>query len=287
MPQVSVLMPLYNTQEEHLREAIDSVLAQTYTDFELLLLNDSPQNTRLAEIVAEYKDARIRFSTNEHNIGITDSRNKLIEMAQGEYLAVMDHDDISLPERLAKQVAYLDAHPEVGVVGGRVRNLGERSNLSNYPEEAHQIKLGLMYGCMVPHSCAMIRRSVLMETGIRYEAVFSPAEDYALWVRLISHTELVNLPDVLLRYRLYSSNTSKTQAARMVAATAAIRAYAQTAYPALFCEYQQLATHDTRITFLGIPLLKITGSLHERRYLLFNRIPIARVRYTCKIYGKA
>lgn len=287
MPKVSVLMPLYNTQEDHLRAAIGSILAQTYTDFELLLLNDSPQNTRLAEIAAEYKDGRIRFSSNEHNIGITPSRNKLIEMAQGEYLAVMDHDDISLPERLAKQVAYLDAHPEVGVVGARVQNMGERSNLSNYPEEAHQVKLGLMYGCMVPHSCAMIRRSVLMETGIRYETTYSPAEDYALWCRLIPHTELVNLPDVLLRYRLYDSNTSKTQADRMNSATAAIRARVQTEYPSLYCEYLRLATHDTRITCLGIPLLKITGTQYERRYLLFNRIPIARVRYTCKIYGKS
>lgn len=279
-------MPLYNTQEEHLREAIDSVLAQTYTDFELLLLNDSPQNTRLAEIVAEYKDARIRYSVNEHNIGITASRNKLIEMAQGKYLAVMDHDDISLPERLAKQVAYLDAHPEVGVVGARIRNIGKRNNLSNYPEEAHQVKLGLMYGCMVPHSCAMIRRSVLMESGIRYEAVFSPAEDYALWCRLIPHTELVNLPDVLLQYRLHDTNTSQKQAKRMLAATAAIRACVQTEYPALFSEYLQHATYDTRVTILGIPLLKITGPQHERRYLLFNHIPLARVRYTCKIYGK-
>lgn len=279
-------MPLYNTQEEHLREAIDSVLAQTYTDFELLLLNDSPQNTRLAEIVAEYKDARIRYSVNEHNIGITASRNKLIEMAQGKYLAVMDHDDISLPERLAKQVAYLDAHPEVGVVGARIRNIGKRNNLSNYPEEAHQVKLGLMYGCMVPHSCAMIRRSVLMESGIRYEAAFSPAEDYALWCRLIPHTELVNLPDVLLQYRLHDTNTSQKQAERMLAATAAIRACVQTEYPALFSEYLQHATHDTRVTILGMPLLKITGSQHERRYLLFNHIPLARVRHTCKIYGK-
>lgn len=286
MPKVSVLMPLYHTQEEHLRAAIDSILAQTYTDFELLLLNDSPQNTRLAEIAAEYKDERIRFSANERNIGITDSRNKLIEMAQGKYLAVMDHDDISLPERLAKQVAYLDAHPEVGVVGARVRNIGDRHNLSNYPEEAHQVKLGLMYGCVVPHSCAMIRRRVLMETGIRYEAVFSPAEDYALWCRLIPHTELVNLPDVLMHYRLHSGNASKTRADRMLAATAAIRAYAQTEYPVLFCEYRQHATYDTRITFLGLPLIKITGTQHERRYLLFNLIPIARIRHTCKIYGK-
>lgn len=286
MPKVSVLMPLYDTQESHLRAAVDSVLAQTFTDFELLILNDSPQNTRLAEIVAGYGDARIRFCANERNIGITASRNKLIDMAQGEYLAVMDHDDVSLPERLEKQVAYMESHPEVGVLGARVQNMGERSNLSNYPEAPRQVKLGLMWGCVVQHTCAMIRRSVLQETGIRYEAQFSPAEDYALWCRLLPHTEFANLPDVLLQYRLYAGNTSKSQHDRMTAATAAIRAFVQADNPALFREYQLSATHTTRFSLFGIPLLKITGTLHDRRWLLFDCLPIARIKHTCKVYGQ-
>lgn len=104
MPKVSVLMPVYKTQEEHLRQAIESVLNQTYADFEFLILDDCPDDTR-EDIVKSYQDKRIKYSQNEKNLGITPSRNKLIDMAQGEYLAVFDHDDISLPERFAKQVA--------------------------------------------------------------------------------------------------------------------------------------------------------------------------------------
>ncbi len=103
-PKVSVLMPLYKTNEAYLREAIDSVLNQTYTDFELILLDDCPTDTR-EHVVCTYNDERIRYLKNERNLGITPSRNKLLDLARGEYIAVMDHDDISHPERFAKQVA--------------------------------------------------------------------------------------------------------------------------------------------------------------------------------------
>lgn len=109
--KVSVLVPLYKTQESHLRAAIDSILNQTFGDFELLLLDDSPAGEDLAGIVHSYQDSRIRYVRNEINLGISASRNKLFDLAQGEYLAIMDHDDISLPQRLEKQVAYLDAPP--------------------------------------------------------------------------------------------------------------------------------------------------------------------------------
>ena len=120
MPRVSVLLPVYNTRPEHLREAIDSILAQTFADFELLILNDCSTNTDVEEVVKSYTDPRIVYAVNERNLGISPSRNRLLDMAQGEYLAVMDHDDISLPERFEKQVAFLDAHPDVGIVGCQV-----------------------------------------------------------------------------------------------------------------------------------------------------------------------
>ena len=105
MPRVSVLLPVYNTRPEHLREAIDSILAQTFADFELLILNDCSTNADVEEVVKSYTDPRIVYAVNERNLGISPSRNRLLDMAQGEYLAVMDHDDISLPERFEKQVA--------------------------------------------------------------------------------------------------------------------------------------------------------------------------------------
>jgi glycosyltransferase involved in cell wall biosynthesis len=117
-PAVSVVMPIYNnTQEEFLREAISSILSQTFTDFEFLILNDSPDNTKLDNIVKSFHDKRIRYYKNKKNLGISGSRNKLIELAKGEFLAIFDHDDISLPDRLEKQVEFLNAHPEIGVCG--------------------------------------------------------------------------------------------------------------------------------------------------------------------------
>ena len=145
MPRVSILTPLYKSREEHLRETIESVLAQTFQDFELLLLNDSPDDdARLRSIVAEYQDARIRYMCNAENLGISASRNKLIEAASGDYLAVLDHDDLMLPERLRLQVEYLDAHPDVGVVGSMIEYFpgGKRPAL---PVDDDDLRLNLMF----------------------------------------------------------------------------------------------------------------------------------------------
>ena len=99
-PKISVLTPVYNTKPDALRAMIDSILSQTFTDFEFLILNDSPNNTELDNIVMSYTDKRIRYMKNDCNMGITKSRNKLIDLARGEYLAIADHDDISMPDRL-------------------------------------------------------------------------------------------------------------------------------------------------------------------------------------------
>ena len=107
MPKVSVLTPLYNTNPSFLKEMIESILNQTFKDFEFLLLNDSPENKELKKIVESYNDRRIIYLENEKNLGISKSRNKLLELAKGEYIAIFDHDDISLPERLENRWIFL------------------------------------------------------------------------------------------------------------------------------------------------------------------------------------
>ena len=283
MPKVSVLTPLYNTNEAHLREAIESVLNQTYSDFELLLLNDSPDNTRLDEIVASYQDSRIRYIRNERNMGIIPSRNKLIQLAQGEYLAIFDHDDFCEPTRLEKQAAYLDSHPEVGVVGSWVQEFPNGSQV-RYPEHDEEIRMGLMYGCVVAHSAAMVRRSLLEQTGICYEERFSPSEDYALWCRLIPHTRFHNLPEVLFKYRLYEGNTSKSQASKMEKATYAIRAFVETDNPSLHREYLSRAEHVTRIRLFGfLPLITLRRRGIRQKVYLFDCIPLLTCKTTIKM----
>lgn len=273
-PRVSVLVPLYNTQEQHLREAVESILNQSFPDFELLLLNDSPSNARLGEIVAEYRDPRIRYMVNERNMGITPSRNKLLKLARGEYIAIMDHDDFSVRERFERQVAYLDTHPEVGVVGSWVEEFPVRKFIQR-PVEDHDIRLMLMYGCAVFHSAAMVRRSVLEAAGVQYEEDFSPAEDYALWVRLMPHTRFHNIPEVLFKYRMHEGNTTKKQAARMQRAGLAVQAIARLQNSGVKSEYDACAVAVTRMRLFGVlPLLRIVRYAGRTRILLFDCIPL-------------
>ena len=276
-------MPIWNTQEDHLREAMESILNQTFSDFEYLILNDSPDNTKLDAIVASYNDPRIRYARNEKNVGITPSRNKLLQMAEGEYIAIFDHDDISEPTRLEKQVAYLDAHPEIGVLGSWVREFPLDKTV-RYPENDEEIRMGLMWGCVVPHSTAMVRRSVLEQHGIAYEERFSPAEDYALWCRLIPHTMFHNLPEVLFRYRMHANNTSKSQATKMDNATYAIRAFVKADNPVLYEEYLQRADHITRVRLFGcIPLLKILKKGTLTKVYLFECLLLCKYKTVIKM----
>jgi glycosyltransferase involved in cell wall biosynthesis len=273
LPKVSVLMPLYNTAPNHLKDAVESILNQSYKDFEFLILNDSPENIKLDEIIRSYKDDRIIYLKNEKNLGITSSRNKLIDLAKGQYLAVMDHDDISLPERFEKQVAYLDQNLEVGVIGCSVLIIPKRK-IYEQPMEDKVIKLMLMAGCAVTHPASMIRKRILIENDIRYEQQFSPAEDYALWCRLISHTNFHNLPEILFQYREHKTNTSKTQKTKMGIAESLVWNFARRDNPALYDEFKFKAIHTTRFRLLGfIPLFKIVKHGEKTKILLFNKIP--------------
>lgn len=212
MPEVSVLMPVYNTRPEHLREAMESILAQTFTDFEFLILNDASSDPRVEEVVQSFSDPRIVYAVNEKNLGISGSRNRLLDMAKGEYLAVMDHDDISLPGRLEKQVAFLKEHPDVGLVGCQFSTIG-RDKISHLPLDDISLKKALMVHCGdMCHPATMLRREVLEKHHIRYEAMFSPSEDHALFCRMIPHTRFATLPEVLFCYRAWDGNTSHSQA---------------------------------------------------------------------------
>jgi len=128
--KVSVLFPVFNTKEEYLRAAIESILSQTFSDFEFLILNDASTNNA-EEVIKSYTDPRIKYFKNEKNPGISETRNKLLDLATGEYLAIMDHDDISLPNRLQKQIDYLNNNPEVGVVSSHIGYIHRKGRIDN------------------------------------------------------------------------------------------------------------------------------------------------------------
>lgn len=277
MIKVSVLMPVYKTNEEYLREAIESILSQTFTDFEFLILDDCPEDDR-EKVVKSYHDDRIKYVKNSTNLGISQSRNKLIEMSVGEYLAVFDHDDVSMPERLEKEVKILDNHPEIGVVSCQILRLVKNS-VSRHPEHNLEIKQGLMQGCIVAHTGAMIRKSVLEKNNIRYEEKFSPAEDYLLFLRLIKHAMFYNIQEVLVKYRDFAGNTSNLQKSKMMNADALCKCFALKEYPYLYQQYNLL--HGRKrvwIKVIGIPLLKIKARANTMTGYLFGILPLIKIR---------
>lgn len=264
-------MPIYNTKEEYLREAIESVLSQTFKDFEFIILNNSPSNTELDKIVTTYEDNRIRYVKSDCETGISQGRNKLMELAKGEYFAILDHDDVCLPTRFEEEVNVLDQHPEIGVVGCWVERF-PATKIAKYPEDSKEIEQYLMQGCAVAHTAAMIRKSAL--NNLQYEEVFSPSEDYALWCRLLGKTDFYNIPKVLMKYRWHDENTSKGQATKMANATKMIHDFVRKEHPDIWQDVCENAIHVVRLRLFGlIPCGKFTQNGNKRtgitKYLPF------------------
>lgn len=208
-PKITVLLPVYNC-EMYVREAVDSILNQSYTDFEFLIIDDASTDATVA-IVKSYADSRIQLIEKPINSGYTNSLNYGLKIAKGKYIARMDGDDISYPERFAKQIAYLEANPEVVVCGTTYKIVGNDKRIT-IPENHEDIKIGLLWGNCIMHPSVMIRKKILDDYSIQYDATKEPAEDYHMWVRLLSLGKLHNLQEVLLEYRLYGNQVSRKRA---------------------------------------------------------------------------
>ena len=207
MPRISVVMPAYNS-EKYIGEAIESILNQTFTDFELLVLNDSPDNKELEKIVKEYAkhDKRVKYLKNPKNLGVTKSQNKLLEVCTGEFIAHMDSDDISLPTRFEKQIEYMDKHPECGALGTWYEVFGDKKCTLRFPANVTILKL--LQGCCICNPTAFIRKSVLDKNNLKYDEKYTYSEDYELWARMAFLTEIHNLEKVLFKYRWHKNNIS-------------------------------------------------------------------------------
>jgi glycosyltransferase involved in cell wall biosynthesis len=205
-------MPIYNG-ERFLQESIESILRQTYNDFEFIIINDGSRDGS-AQIIESYLDSRIRYTENSENIGVTRSLNRGLAMAVGEYVARMDADDISLPNRLESQVRFLDSHPEVGVLGTGVRlidEFGHERETLVFPSE-HGVLRWVMCFLFnpIPHPSVMTRRSHLEQVG-GYKEELSCSQDYDLWWRMGEVSRLSNLQEVLLCLRKHAGNISSTR----------------------------------------------------------------------------
>lgn len=213
MPKVSVVMPAYNA-EKYVTQAIDSILGQSFTDFEFLILNDCSTDGTEALICA-YNDPRIVYIKNEKNMGVAATLNKGLAAAKGEYIARMDADDISLPERFEKQVAFLDAHPHVAVLGTHVECFSSQGSgpLVQYMGSSAQLRIDLLFASALAHPSVMLRRQLILDLG-GYDSRFEGLEDYDLWCRVAEIADLAVLPQVLLRYRIHPSQVTQQPSER-------------------------------------------------------------------------
>ncbi|MFD1872254.1 glycosyltransferase family 2 protein [Hymenobacter bucti] len=220
-PLVTVLMGVYNAAT-YLREAIDSIINQTFTNFEFLIYNDGSTDAT-AEIVRSYTDPRIFFFDNPINRSVSPNMNEGIERAQGRYIVRMDGDDIADPERLAKQVAYMEAHPEIGLCGSAVRYFGASNALIQMPENNDTIQHTMWLQNSFYQPSVIIRTSVLLESRLRYDVRYEFAEDYKLWSDMCAVTQVHNLPEPLLNYRIHPHQISRRQSLSQQQVSAQIR----------------------------------------------------------------
>lgn len=211
-PKVSVILPAYNAAA-YLSKAIDSILEQSFANFELIIVNDGSTDNIL-EVLAQYDDPRIKV-IHQENLGLPKALNKALSVAQSPYIARQDADDISLPTRLEKQVQFLDQNPEYGLIGTWSQIItpegpSERRHL--HPTSNGQIQVQLLINNQFVHSSVMFRTSCLKTTGYYSEdPKHFPPEDYDLWLKIAKHFMVANLPEVLLQYLEEPNSISRTK----------------------------------------------------------------------------
>jgi len=209
-PRVTVLMTVFNG-ERHLREAIDSVLGQSFGDFELVVVDDGSTDGTTA-VLGAITDARVRVTRNATNIGLTRSLNSGLALARGMLIARHDADDVSEPDRLARQVAFLDANADVALVGAcytKIDDRGASLGLRTLPTDYDRIRWALHFYCPFVHSAAVFRAAAVRAMG-GYDDAFIYAQDYDLWSRLAASHRMANLPEALVRYRIGNTTLTAT-----------------------------------------------------------------------------
>ena len=214
VPMISVIMPTYNS-EKYVGEAVESILSQTYSDFEFLMINEYGSDDKTVQIVESYADPRIRVIQNTHRLGVAESLNEGIRQSRGKYIARMDSDDISLPERFERQVAFMEERQEISICGAWARMFGDYSGLMRYCTEPEQIKTCLLLNVEFAHPTVMFRANDIAEKKLWYSPRFFP-EDFDLFSRAAGLVLMANIPEVLLEYRVYNNNTTKQNIDRVI-----------------------------------------------------------------------
>lgn len=201
-PRVSVLMPVYNTEEEYFRKAIEDVLAQTYTNFEFIIIDDG-STTNIEEIVRSYKDKRIRFYKNPKNLGVARTTNRMLDLARGEFVTLVDSDDMFSENLLQEEVSFLDKHPDISVVSCYLQRFPS-GVVWRFSTKVRY--LDLMRRNVVNNSGCTMRLADINKYNLRYNNNLRLNQDYEFWSRVIGYLKIENIPKILTKYRIRSNS---------------------------------------------------------------------------------
>ena len=219
---VSVVMSVYNS-EYYLREAINSILNQTFADFEFLIVDDGSTDNSL-EIIRSFSDKRIVLIQNEKNLGLAVSLNKAIRLAKGKYIARMDADDIAMPFRLYKQVSFMERNIHLDLSGSWVKVFGAvKSVVWKYPASTDEIKAEILFNSTFAHPSVIYRRDIFLKKGLLYDESVKRGQDYELWSRVVKSCKVENIQEVLLHYRIHDKQVGKVYQSGQANTAKAIR----------------------------------------------------------------
>ena len=208
-PLVSVLMPVYNSAR-YLSATVESILTQTFSDLELIAVNDGSTDNSLA-ILEEYqqRDERVRIHT-QANQGIPTTRNKCLELATGKYIVWIDSDDIAVPQRIEKQVAFMENNPDIGACGTWLKTFGAPPHsVWRYPTDSASIRSTFIFNPPCAPASTIVRRTVVEQNRLQFNLDFKVAQDYEFLSRLAKYCQFANLPEVLYLYRLHTNQVTQ------------------------------------------------------------------------------
>lgn len=212
---ISVIMATYNTEISMLKEAVDSILNQTFRDYEFLIINDGSTNGSDAYLKT-IQDARVQIIWNPENIGITKSLNIGLKQAKGKYIARMDADDISLPTRLEKEFAFMEAHPDVIICGTRVGKMNDQNDVvlptAKLPKDMEDYRVRMLFVNPGPsHPTTFFRHQALLEHHILYDEKLVYAQDYGMWETISHYGKIYTLDETLLYRRIHAGQISVSE----------------------------------------------------------------------------
>lgn len=260
---ISVVMSVYNGAE-YIEETIDSILTQEYKEIEFIIIDDASTDNTL-EKIKKYTDKRIVLVKNKENRKLAYNLNEGIRMAKGKYVARIDADDICMPKRFVTQIAYLEKHLEVMIVGGYAQLFGDSNYILKYPLTYQKIKVGLLFENCMCHPAVTFRNK---KEIFYYDVSFKASQDYELWSRLIWQIQFINIPQVMIKYRVHKRQTKYIM--KKEQNSGAIKARI-----AMFQKLMGETEEEVRILFLegcNYHQPKDSGTMEKINQLFFNML---------------